>query len=246
MESKRSQVQMPAACSTDSIKPGKVANESGGFMKTPHVRTALLIAVILCTVILVAVGQTPPEPGLTPGVILTNISKNTPKFASVFPQVAVSRSNPNVIAVAWRQYNLPIDTNALKEDRVAECHVSISKDGGQTFTDKNMMSVLRTPGGNGEPLLWGCNAPWVAIANDNTMYFGGALFTAGGGGQKEPKAGRAGVTVSMDGGATWSKMVPGIMVNRFMPGMKGLNGGMNQEDTPWDGANGIVDPQTDR
>jgi len=107
-----------------------------------------------------------------------------------------------------------------------------------------MMSVLRTPGGNGEPLLWGCNAPWVAIANDNTMYFGGALFTAGGVIQTEPKAGRAGVSVSTDTGTMWSKMIPGIMINRFMSGMRGLNGGMNQEDTPWDGANGIVDPVT--
>jgi len=213
-------------------------------MKRRNVRTVLLIVAGALSGIFVTSAQTPPEPGATPGVVLTNISKNTPKFASVFPQVAVSRSNPNLVAVAWRQYNLPIDTNALKEDRIAECHVSISKDGGQNFTDKNMMSVLRTPGGNGEPLLWGCNAPWVAIANDNTMYFGGALFTAGGVIQTEPKAGRAGVSVSTDVGSTWSKMIPGIMINRFMPGMRGLNGGMNQEDTPWDGANGIVDPAT--
>ena len=39
-------------------------------------------------------------------------------------------------------------------------------------------------------------------------------------------------------------MVPGIMIDRFMPGMTGLGGGMKQEDTPWDGANGFVDPQT--
>jgi hypothetical protein len=188
--------------------------------------------------------QTPPEPGATAGVVLTNISKNTKKFASVFPQVAVSRSNPNLIAVAWRQYNLPIDTNALKEDRIAECHVSISRDGGQTFKDRNMMDVLRTAGGNGEPELWGCNAPWVTIAADNTMYFGGALFTAGGVVQKEPKAGRAGVSVSTDGGMTWSKMIPGIAISRFMPGMRGLDGGMNQENTPWDGSNGVVDLNT--
>jgi hypothetical protein len=62
--------------------------------------------------------------------------------------------------------------------------------------------------------------------------------------QTEPKAGREGVSVSTDGGASWSKMIPGIMIDRFMPGMTGLNGGMNQEDTPWDGANGFADPQT--
>ena len=191
-----------------------------------------------------AQAQTPPEPGATPGVEVINISKNTPNFGSVFPQVAVSRKDPNLVAVAWRQYGLPIDTNALRENRHAECYVSISHDAGKTFTARNMMDVLRTPGGNGQPLLWGCNAPWVTIANDGTMYFGGALYTAGGTVQVEPKAGRAGVSASTDGGKTWSKMVPGIMLDRFQPGMTGLNGGMNQEDTPWDGANGFVDPIT--
>ncbi len=188
-----------------------------------------------------AIAQTPPEPGLVAGVSVINISKNTPQFGSVFPQVAVSRSDNNVVAVAWRRYNLPVDTNALEKDRIAECHVAISKDGGGTFTDRNMMDVLRT---EGHPRLWGCNAPWVTIAKDGTMYSGGALFTAGGVIQAEPKAGRAGVTVSTDSGATWSKMIPGISIDRFMPGMNGLGGGLEQQDTPWDGANGVVDPIT--
>jgi hypothetical protein len=185
--------------------------------------------------------QTPAEPGLPAGIKVINISRNTPQFGSVFPQVAVSRANSSEVAVAWRRYNLPVDTNALEKNRVAECHVAISKDGGETFADRNMMDVLRT---ESKPRLWGCNAPWVAVANDGTIYFGGALFTAGGVLQVEPKAGRAGVTVSTDGGVTWSKMVPGISIDRFMPGMKGINGGMEQQDTPWDGANGIVDPIT--
>lgn len=158
-------------------------------MRGLKARIVSTIAAAVMISVLVVTAQTPPEPGLTPGVVLTNISKNTAKFASVFPQVAVSRANSDTVAVAWRQYNLPIDTNALREDRIAECHVSISKDGGQSFSDRNMMNVLRTPGGNGQPLLWGCNAPWASIAKDGTMYFGGALFTAGGVVQKEPKAG---------------------------------------------------------
>jgi hypothetical protein len=188
--------------------------------------------------------QSPPEPGATPGVTLVNISQNTATFASVFPQVAVSRTNPQLVAVAWRRYGLPIDIHALKGDRVAECYVSLSKDGGQTFTARNMMDVLRTPGGNGEPELWGCNAPWVAIANDGTLYFGGSLFTPGGDLQPEPKQGRAGVTASTDGGATWSRMVPGITLDRLAAGLKGLQGGMEPHHTPWDGANGVVDPQS--
>jgi hypothetical protein len=39
-------------------------------------------------------------------------------------------------------------------------------------------------------------------------------------------------------------MVPGIAIERLIPGMKGLRGGMEQQDTPWDGANGVVDPIT--
>ena len=204
----------------------------------------------LCTVALVIAGsnlragQSPPEPGATAGVLLTNISKNTSQSASVFPQVAVSRSNPNLVAVAWRRYGLPIDIHALKGARVAECYVSLSTDGGQTFTERNMMSALRTSGGNGEPELWGCNAPWVTIANDGTLYFGGSLFTPGGDLQPEPKQGRAGVTASTDGGKTWSKMVPGITLARLAPGLKGLQGGMEPHHTPWDGSNGVVDPHT--
>jgi L-ascorbate metabolism protein UlaG (beta-lactamase superfamily) len=206
-----------------------------------HVAVVFSVAAVLSTS---ALTQTPPEPGATPGVVLTNISRNTPMFASVFPKVAISRSDPNLIAVAWRRYGLPVDTNALKEARHAECHVAISRDGGKTFTHRNMMDVLRTTRSGSEPELWGCNAPWVAIANDGTMYFGGALFTAGGELQAEPKAGRAAVTVSSDGGNTWSKMIPAVTIARLAPGLTGLEGGMEQHHTPWDGPNGFVDAST--
>ena len=205
---------------------------------------SLTIGIAACGMRLFVTAQTPPEPGPTPGVILTNISRNTAKFASVFPQVAVSRTNPRLVAVAWRRYGLPIDTNALKADRVADCYLSLSKDGGETFVERRMMNVLTTPGGNGQPELTGCNAPWVAIANDGTIYFGGSLFTPGGDLQPEPKQGRAGVTVSTDGGSTWNRMVPGITLNRLAPGLKGLQGGMEPQHTPWDGSHGVVDPQT--
>jgi hypothetical protein len=212
-------------------------------MTRTGLRAALLSAAFTAGMGWLVSAQSPPEPGATPGVMLTNISRNAVTFASVFPQVAVSRTNPQLVAVAWRRYSLPIDIHALK-DRVAECYVSLSKDGGQTFVERNMMDVLRTRGGNGEPELYGCNAPWVSIANDGTLYFGGSLFTPGGDLQPQPKQGRAGVTVSSDGGATWSRMVPGITLERLAPGLKGLQGGMAQHHTPWDGANGVVDPQT--
>jgi hypothetical protein len=206
-------------------------------------KLALLPFAILAAALPVS-AQTPPEPGVLPGVTIVNISRNAPNQASVFPQVAVSRSNPNLVAVAWRRYGLPIDTNALKENRLAECHVAISHDGGKNFSDTNMTPYLRTMKQGTEPELWGCNAPWVTIARDGTIYFGGALFTAGGVVQTDPKQGRAGVSVSTDGGASWSKMAYGINIAHFAPGVTGLNGGMKLEDTPWDGANGIADPVT--
>ena len=199
---------------------------------------------VLLTALQLHAGQSPPEPGATAGVALTNISRNMPAFASVFPYVAVSRSDPARVAVAWRRYSLPIDIHALKDARVAECYLSLSTDGGLTFTERNMMPMLRTAGGAGQPELWGCNAPWVALANDGTIYFGGSLFTPGGDLQPQPKQGRAGVTASTDGGRTWSRMVPGITLDRLAPGLKGLQGGMEPQHTPWDGANGVVDPQT--
>lgn len=209
------------------------------------------------------------EPGATPGIELVNISNNNPAQGSVFPQVSVSRSDPNLVAVAWRRYALPINTNTLDLDRSGHCHVAISHDGGKTFTNTDMMQYLRTPGtapdpantktiqvadqgvnreyldpGDSEPTIAACNAPWVTIATDGTIYFGGALYTAGGTLQKYPRQGRAGASVSRDGGKTWSKMAYGINLKNFAPGVTGVGGGMSPWNTPWDGANGVADPIT--
>jgi hypothetical protein len=95
-----------------------------------------------------------------------------------------------------------------------------------------------------EPELWYCNAPWVSFGPDGTVYAGGSMFTANGDVGPEPKQGRAMVTVSHDGGRTWSEGVFGIRLDKFAPGLTGLNGGMEPKDTPWDGANGFADPET--
>jgi L-ascorbate metabolism protein UlaG (beta-lactamase superfamily) len=50
--------------------------------------------------------------------------------------------------------------------------------------------------------------------------------------------------VSTDGGKTWSKVIPAITIARLAPGLKGLQGGMEPHQTPWDGPNGFVDPGT--
>jgi hypothetical protein len=186
-------------------------------------------------------GQT-AERGATPGVVLTNISKNSDKFASVFPQVAVSPADDRVVGVAWRQYSLPIDTNAPKGQRTADCHVAISTDAGSTFRDANLMTYLRRERlSAAEPELWYCNAPWVAFGPDGAIYAGGSVYTANGVTGAEPKQGRARLTVSTNGGVTWSPGTHGITPTTFAPG---TNAPPAPENTPWDGANGMVDPNT--
>ena len=187
----------------------------------------------------------PDEPGASAGVTLVDISKNGPGFSSAFPNVAVSPKDDQTIAIAWRVYSLPINTNAPKGSRTAECHVSISTDGGRTFRDSNVMDVLRTPRVDAaNPELWYCNAPWVTFGPDGTVFAGGALYTANGLTGPEPKQGRAMVAKSTDNGVTWKKGIPGITIARLAPGLNGLENGKNPEDTPWDGAMGIADPQT--
>ncbi len=191
-----------------------------------------------------ALAQTPAEPGSSPGVVLVNISKNTPQTTSALPTVVVSPTNDNLVAFAWRRYALPIDTNALKGVRIADCHVAISSDGGKTFNDTDLMPKLRNEGAPGVPSMWYCNLPWASIAADGTIYAGGSTFTAGGVVQKDPKQGRAQASVSSDGGKTWSKGVWAVSLDRVGPGIKSLKDGAKPEDTPWDGSKGFVDAAT--
>jgi len=188
--------------------------------------------------------QTPPEPGVLPGVELTDISKNGPDFASAFPFVSVSPNDDSTVAIGWRLYSAPIDTNADKESRTAECHAAISDDGGGTFRDVNLMDYLRTVRSETMPELWYCNAPWVVVGPDGVMYAGGAVFTASGEVGPDPKQGRQMVTVSKDGGQTWSQAIPGLTVDQFAPGVVGISGGKLPQDSPWDGARGTVDAET--
>ncbi|HEX3592205.1 MAG TPA: sialidase family protein [Pseudonocardiaceae bacterium] len=174
-------------------------------------------------------------------IALTDISGNTPMFSSVFPQVAVDPADPDVVAVAWRQYTLPVDVTADKGQN-ANCHVSVSTDGGATFTDTDLMPGFRTSPAAQSLDLWYCNAPWATFGPDGTLYAGGSVYTAGP--NDLPKQGRVMLTVSHDEGKTWSPGTWGIDLSRFAPGEQGLNGGTAPEDTPWDGANGFVDQQT--
>ena len=200
------------------------------------------------------------------GISLVNISQISQSFVTGVPQVAVSRVDPNLIAVAWRNYGLPINTNAGANpgERTADCHVAVSTDGGQTFTDTNLMPILRQRTDpemptQPEPGLFYCNWSWVSIGDDRTIYAGGSMFTAlgdigwPGRPSNAPKQGRASVTISSDDGRTWSPPALGIKMSHFAPGLTGLGcsnvlpcvstpGGTDQWHTPWDNAMGVAAP----
>ena len=94
----------------------------------------------------------PNDKGKDKEISLVNISKLTVNSASAFHRVAVSRKDPDLVAIAWRDYGLPINTNAgaAPGERTADCHVSVSKDGGKTFHDTNLMPFLRQNTGDPE------------------------------------------------------------------------------------------------
>lgn len=201
-------------------------------------------------------------------ISLVNISQTTQAFATGVPQVAVSRVDPNLVAVAWRKYGLPINTNAgaAPGERTAECHVAVSTDGGRTFDDTDLMPILRAgtePEVPTEPApgLFYCNWSWVSIGDDRTIYAGGAMFTAlgdigwPGRPSAAPKQGRAMITTSRDNGHHWSAPTLGIKMSHFATGLSGLGcstvlpcvsspPGTDPWHTPWDNAMGIAAPMS--
>src|SRR5438270_6177826 len=105
-------------------------------------RVAFAIAVLTLGTMINGVSAATPA---AQSISLIDISQTTESFATGVPQVAVSRVDPNLVAVAWRKYGLPINTNAgaAPGERTADCHVAISNDGGNTFTDKDLMPIMR-------------------------------------------------------------------------------------------------------
>jgi len=231
-------------------------------------RMALVVAVCLLMLGTIYDGAWAGSP---PGkeISLVNISQTTEFFATAVPQVAVSRVDPDVVAVAWRLYGLPINTNAGAGpgERTADCHVAISTDGGTTFHDTNLMPILREHVDaelptQPAPGLYYCNWSWTSIGPDGTIYAGGAMFTPLGDrnwyparGTDAPKQGRAMLTVSRDNGEHWSPTTYGIKIANFAPGLTGLGcssnlpcvsdpPGTDPWHTPWDNAMGVAAPRS--
>jgi hypothetical protein len=191
-------------------------------------------------------------------VSLVNISAVSKPFATGVPQVGLSRVDSNVVAVAWRKYGLPINTNADVGGRTAECHVAISTNGGRTFRDTDLTPILRQHTESDLPTqpapgLWFCNWSWVSIGDDSTIYAGGAMFTPLGDVGPAPKQGRAMITASRDYGRSWRPTTLGINLPNFAPGLTGLGcadvrpcvsspDGTDPWHTPWDNAMGVAAP----
>jgi hypothetical protein len=227
-------------------------------------RMALLPAVCL---LMLGITYDSACAGGPPGqeISLVNISQTTEFFATAVPQVAVSRVDPNLVAVAWRKYGLPINTNAgaAPGERTAECHVAVSTDGGSTFTDTDLTPILRQHSDldlptQPAPGLFYCNWSWVSIADDRTIYAGGSMFTPlgdigwSGRPSTAPKQGRAMITISWTDGQTWRSLPTlGIKISNFAPGLTGLGCSTvlpcpitEPWHTPWDNAMGVASPRS--
>src|SRR5437764_7146562 len=147
-------------------------------------RKALAVTAAVAGLVLLGTtkGSAQAGNGLEKKISLVNISATSASFATGVPQVAVSRVDPKIVAVAWRKYGLPINTNADVGDRTADCHVAVSTDGGKTFADTDLTPILREhtdPDLPTQPApgLWFCNFSWVSIGDDGTIYVGGSMFT---------------------------------------------------------------------
>jgi hypothetical protein len=187
----------------------------------------------------------------TPAITNLNLSGETPGYAASVPVIAIDPANYRRIAVAWRLIDPLGGSNATTPSNW-QCHLSLSSDGGRTFQD--------------QPLHWGitqftrCNAPFVAFSPTGTLY-AGATLTGAMPGHASPSvqtsrnppaalpagfhpSGADGIARSDDFGKTWSETATPIasdMLDRFDVGPEIP---LTAKQVPWDGARGVVDPQT--
>ncbi|MDD6212303.1 MAG: sialidase family protein [Clostridiales bacterium] len=201
------------------------------------------------------------------GAWMVNLSHNESNVASCFSTFSVNANNPKQIAVGWRKYGLPTNTKAGIGDWVGDYHLSVSEDGGKTFTDIDMMprvrEIQREDGlpEEEEYSLWWCNGPWATYGADGTLYTGAICYTALDRSDPEhPRQGRALVFVSHDNGKTFNRATYGMRLSNFAddavalavsatrPSTTGIPVGSPGTDpwhTPWDGNFGVASATTD-
>lgn len=201
------------------------------------------------------------------GARLVNLSNNSSDVASCFSTFSVNPNNPDQIAVGWRIYGLPTNTKAGIDEWVGDFHLSVSDDGGKTFTDIDMMPYVREiqneDGLPPEPeySLWWCNGPWATYGEDGTLYCGAICYTALDKSDPEhPRQGRCLVFTSQDNGKSFNRATYGMKLSNFAddalsltvsktrPSTTGLAEGERGTDpwhTPWDGNFGVASATSD-
>jgi hypothetical protein len=188
---------------------------------------------------LAAAGPAAPgssAPG-SPPIRNVDLSDNGRRLAASVPKIALDPRDPAHIAVIWRFVPTASPGARHKASSDWVCHLSLSMDGGEHFSDRIIdWQRPRTPR---------CNAPYVFYASDGDLYMGATLVGADiGAHDRAPPFGRAVVRKSVDGGRTWSATVSVIATDsqrRFAP-----NPAIPAAARliPWDGASGVVDRKT--
>jgi hypothetical protein len=173
----------------------------------------------------------------TNGAILNvDLSRNGADLAASVPDIALDPRDFLHIVAVWRTTAMSTEPNTSSRRFV--CHLSISMDGGVSFSDEVInWNTPDTPQ---------CNAPYADFAANGDLYIGATL--AGQGPLNPPPGfhayGRAAIRKSSDGGRTWSPVASVIASDslaRFAP-----NASIPEaaKHTPWDGARGVVDRST--
>ncbi len=242
-------------------------------MKKRMITRALAVLAAVAMLFSLSVTAMAAEPGdaYPEGAWLVNLSNNGADGASGFSTFAVNHNNPDQIAVGWRVYGLPTNTKAAIGDWVGDFHLSVSDDGGKTFTEVDMMPYVRAVQKvDGLPeeeeySLWWCNGPWATYDGNGTLYCGAICYTAKDLSDPEhPRQGRCLVMTSTDNGKTFNDATFGMRLDNFSdtaraltvsnpppwnrPSTTGIPLGEPGTDpwhTPWDGNFGIASANSD-
>ena len=167
------------------------------------------------------------------GIFNIDLSHNGPDLAASVPDIALDPRDPLRIVAIWR--TTAMTTEADTSSRRFVCHLSISTDGGTSFSDDVLdWNTPDTPQ---------CNAPYADFAANGELYIGATLA---GRNPLNPAPGfhafgRAVIRKSSDGGRTWfpvASVIASDSLARFAP-----NPSISEaaKRTPWDGARGVVD-----
>jgi hypothetical protein len=169
-------------------------------------------------------------------ILNVDLSRNSADLAASVPEVAIDPRDPRRIVVVWRAIAMTAEPET--SSRRSICRLSVSMDGGASFTDR----ILDW----GMPDTPQCNAPYVDFAANGDLFVGATLAA------KAPlnppegfhPFGRAVIRRSQDSGRTWSatiRVIGSDSHERFA-----ANPAISEaaKRTPWDGARGVVDRRT--